>query len=233
MQKTVCYFLTRNLYQNIMPSLKSLLKNGNIDQVYLMIEDDGIGESLPDNVKCINVSNQNYFRSNGPNYSKKWTYMTMMKVTVCKFFPELSRALTLDVDTIVLGDLSGLWDLDMERFTLAGVREPEWTRKYRRNYINCGVVLWNLDRMRDGRADMLIRSLNDEQYNYSEQDCVNRLLHREILPIDGAYNRCNYTEPTQRDLKILHYAARGYAYFMAQPVVMKYMRMTWDEVLRR
>lgn len=232
MQKIVCYFMTRNIYANILPSLKSLLKNGNIDRVYLMIEDDDIGFDLPDKVITMNVGDQSWFRKDGPNYSRKWTYMVMMKAVVCYLLP-YEQALTLDVDTIILDDLTPLWGMDMSKYTIAGVTEPHWLHHFKHSYINAGVVMWNLERMRNGRADQLIDAMNTQRYNLVEQDCINEHLHNETLLIDGMWNRCDFTITTKRSPKILHFASRGQERFMQEPVVREYAAMPWEEVFGR
>jgi hypothetical protein len=55
--KVAAYSGTRNVYYRMIPAVKSLLKNSNIDLVYLLIEDDIFPYDLPEKVKCINVSN--------------------------------------------------------------------------------------------------------------------------------------------------------------------------------
>ena len=54
--KVACYAATRNYYMNVFPSLKSLLRNGNVDRVYILAEDDDIGIDLPAKVIVKNVS---------------------------------------------------------------------------------------------------------------------------------------------------------------------------------
>lgn len=233
MKKTVAYCMTRNLYQNIMPSLKSLLLNGRIDDVYLIIEDDDIGFWLPDNVHCVNVSGQKWIRKNGPNYNNKWTYMVMMKVVMSELFPKLSRILTLDVDTIVVGNLSGLWDIDMRKYCVAGAREPYWTTQHGYDYINGGVMFWNLNRMRSGKTDLLINALNSKKYMLNEQDCISEQLQGEIKVIDSAYNQTRYTDPPQSNARIVHFAAMGQQLFMEQGIAKDYAQWPWDDIVRR
>ena len=233
MKKAVAYCMTRNLYPNIMPSLKSLLLNGNIDEVYLLIEDDDIGLWLPDNVHCINVSGQKWIRKDSPNYNSKWTYMVMMKVVMSELFPRLSRILTLDVDTIVVGSISGLWDMDMKKYCVAGAREPYWTEQYGYNYINGGVMFWNLNRMRSKKTDLLVNALNTKKYKLTEQDCINEQLQGEIKIIDGAYNQSRYTDPPQERARIIHFAAMGQQLFMEQGIAKDYAQWPWDDIVRR
>ena len=231
MKKTVCYCLTRNLYPHIGPSLKSLLKNGNVDEVFLLIEDDGIGAWLPANVHCMNVRDQGWFRHDGPNYNCGWTWMVMMKTVLSKLFPDSARMMTIDLDTVVLGDLSPLWNLDMDRYCVAGAREPHWTQKYGRDYVNCGVLMWNLERMRTGKDDRLVRMLNKKAYPFVEQDCINEQLVGEILIMDSAFNSCQWTDPPQSEEKLIHYAAYGLEAYLHQPIVQKYAALDWSEVI--
>ena len=145
MEKAVCYFMTRNIYTKVLASLKSLLKNGNIDKVFLMIEDDEIGFWLPENVKTVNVSRwKEALDPAGPNYLCRWSYMVMMKVMLSRMFPRRKRILSLDVDTIVVDDISDMWKQDISDKYFAGAREWYWTRAYGRDCINAGVLMWNL-----------------------------------------------------------------------------------------
>lgn len=229
MKKCVCYCMTRNIYGNILPSLKSLLKHNDIDQVYLLTEDDDIGFWLPANVKCINVAGQEFFTESGPNYHCRWTYMVMMRTVLCRIFQEESRMLALDLDTIIEGDISGLWDLPLDNYCMAAARE-QFRHVNGKPYVNCGVVMWNLDRMRNGWADVIVKGLNSKQYDYCEQDCINELMQGQIFLMDSAYNTCEYTEPPQSSVKIRHYAAWGAENFLADSTVKKYGDMDWSEV---
>lgn len=231
MRKNVCYFLTRNLYKSVLPSLKSLLRNGYVDRVYLVIEDDDIGYDLPDCVITLNVSDQHWFRHDGPNYNSPWTYMTLMKVAVCWLLPTESRVLTLDVDTIVQHNLHDLWELDLSKHCVAGAMEPYWTNMYNRVYVNAGVLMWNLDKMRLGWAQRVVDALNEKYYTFNEQDCISEQLKGEILTMDSAFNYNRYVVPPNSEpIRILHFAAYGQDAFKQQPETQLYAGMTWDEV---
>jgi lipopolysaccharide biosynthesis glycosyltransferase len=209
MEKCVCYCVTRNLYPLIMPSLNSMLENGGVDRVFLLAEDDGIGIRLPERVTVRNVSGQTYFRADGPNYSNKWTYMAMMKAAAAKVFPELDRILTIDHDTIILGDISELWELPMDDCYAAGAREPYWSRVYGSCYVNAGVLMWNLRKMReDGTVERIIYSLNTKHYPLHEQECVNEILRGKLRTVDSCFNFCDFVDLPQREIKILHFAGR-------------------------
>ena len=67
MDKVVVYAGTRNVYDPMYVSLKSLLINNKIDRVYLLIEDDEFPYPIPKNVYPVNVSEQNYFSEGKPH----------------------------------------------------------------------------------------------------------------------------------------------------------------------
>ena len=55
--KAAVYCGTRNVYQDMIPSMKSLLIHSDVDKIYFLIEDDEFPYPLPPEVECINVSN--------------------------------------------------------------------------------------------------------------------------------------------------------------------------------
>ena len=90
------------------------MANSDVDRIYLLIEDDVFPFKLPPKVETINVSDQPYFKHDGPNYKNGWTYMVLMRAALHRVFPKISRILSLDVDTIVAKDISELWDLPID-----------------------------------------------------------------------------------------------------------------------
>lgn len=217
-KRYVAYCMTRNLYEKVVPSLNSLLENTKVNKVFLLIEDDDIGFKLPGKVKTINVSNQQFFPPDGKNYNCRWTYMSMMRIPLCKIFPKYKRILTLDIDTIVDADISDLWDINLDGYYYAAVPEPAKSRKY--IYTNGGVVLWNLESMRDGKCDHIIDHLNRFYWNFPDQECTAQLCRDHIYSLPSDYNVCEYTEHTDNP-KIYHFACE-INWFVKEPLVQKY-----------
>ena len=231
MKKCVSYCMTRNIYNRILPSLKSLLANNKIDTVYLLTEDDDIGMWMPENVKIINVSGQQFIKETSPNYYTNFTWMVMMRLAL-PFILKEDRVLSLDLDTIVQTNIEELWDLPMEDKYVAGATETELTKHKGYSYINCGVMMMNLEKFRDGMAERIIHLLNTKRYLYNEQDCMNEQVPEEnklILPSAfnyGFFNRDKVCVPA-----ILHYAAFG-RHFMEQGNVKEWNDKDWSEVLK-
>ena len=210
MERVAVYCGTRNLYQNMLWAANSLLYHSNVEKIYFLIEDDDIGFELPPEIECINVSGQNYFREDGPNYNTRWTYMVLIRAALSKIFPNLDCILSLDVDTIVNQNINEIWEyqdyLIARNKYIAGVEEPlNSTEEY--NYINMGVVFFNLKKMREDHIDdKIIEALNTKQYKFNEQDCINEMCRDHILLISSDYNVCGWTK-NYHHRKITHYAA--------------------------
>lgn len=200
--KAAVYAGTRNLYPDMVTAAKSLVENSSVDMIYFMIEDDKFPYYLPDYVQCINVADQRYFAADGPNTETVWTYMSMMRCVMTKYFSDLDRILWLDVDTLVLKNIDELWDLDMDNYYYAGVLEP-WKME---PYINTGVLMANLKKLREDNAeDILVETLNTKQMKFPDQDCINEFYGDKILHIPSIYNLNEWTEQCD-DPKILHFA---------------------------
>ena len=204
--RVVVYAGTKNIYEQMYVSLKSLLINNKIDRVFLLIEDDEFPYPLPENVHLINVSDQGFFPEGSPNYGSKWTYMTMMRCVFGAIFPDEHRLLWLDCDTIVDDDITDLFDMDMNGYMYAGVIEPNNCKNVFR-YINCGVLLMNLDMIRQfNRENEMVMFLNTYKFNFPDQDVINMLCQGWIRIIGSEYNATHFTMQCIRP-KIYHFAA--------------------------
>ena len=222
--RAACYCATRNLYGALEPSVKSLLANSDVERVYILAEDDVLPIPLPACVEIVNVGAQTWFPPGGANYNNGWTWMVLMRAALHRVFPDLDRILSLDVDTIVTQDVSGLWRLPLDAFWLAGAREPRksWGEHL---YVNCGVLMLNLRRLREtGKGDELIEALNRTHFLYNEQDCIASRCQGGILEIPSKYNANDFTLPTA-ERRIVHFAA--ISNWQSQPLVAEWRDKVW------
>lgn len=206
--KAAVYAGTRNVYQDMIPSMKSLLIHSDVDKIYFLIEDDTFPYQLPPEVECINVSNQKWFSLDGPNINARCSYMVLLRAAFTKLFPHLDKILSIDNDIIINENISHLWDIDLENNYFAGVTEPRKSNKDFK-YINFGFVIYNLKQLRkDKKDDEIISNLNTYYYNEAEQDCYNKNCQGRILELSSTYN-CNwYTLRLNNasSAKVRHYA---------------------------
>ena len=227
--KAAVYAGTRNVYEKLLPSVKSLLTYSDVEKIYFLIEDDEFPYELPPEVECINVSGQTYFPQNGPNYVNVCSYMVLLRAAYTKIFPHLDRILSLDMDTIVNENISELWDIDISNFYLAAVEEENLS-KVEGSYINMGVCMMNLAKLReDKKDDELIDALNTYWYRYKEQDCFNELCRGNVLILPSDYNSCIQSVPSQFE-KITHFA--GIYNFNNIPHFDYWNSISWNDIKR-
>lgn len=232
--KVASYVGTRNVYDQIIPSLKSLIFNSDVERVYLLIEDDEFPIPVPEIVRTVNVSRQQFFYPSGPNYSTiKWTWMTMMRAALPLIFPQHDLILSLDNDTIIVDDISNLWDLPIGKNYFSAAREPKKS-KGGSTYIcdiftQMGVVLYNLKALRDSGAVFdVLKALNTRRFIFAEQDAFNVLCQGRIHVMPSQYNVNEFTEPFVGNPKIYHYAATN-GRWLDYPIVKAYREARWME----
>lgn len=207
MRKVVVYAGTRNLYRNMRTAATSLLANNQIDCVYLLIEDDSFPFEMPENVVVINVSEQVYFPKGGANYACKWQYMTLLRCALSMMFPQENKMLWLDCDTIVDGDISELFETDMDGYYYAGVKEVGKCTADK-DYINAGVLLANLEELRKDRFDYrLVMYVNKTPLLFPDQDAINELAQGKMMFLDSKYNACDFTTYCRKPI-ITHFAGK-------------------------
>ena len=218
--RTAVYTGTRNLYQYMIASAKSLLIHSNVEQIYFLIEDDIFPYDLPPKTTTINISNQTFFNTKGPNFNSEFTYMALIRVALTKILKE-DIVLSLDVDTIVNENISNLWNLNIDNYYLAAAKQPtKSTDKY--IDINAGVMLLNLKKMREeGIDNKLIEYINNVYEIFPEQNAIGKLCQGYILEIPADYNFNDSTDyKNAHSRKISHFA--GVHEWKKYPIFTKY-----------
>ena len=231
MRKVAAYCGTRNLYGDMLTAAKSLMCNSSIDKIYFMIEDDKFPFLLPECVECINVKNQTYFKNDGPNFKSQFTYMALIRAALTKLLPNEDLVLSLDVDTIIDQNIDELWDINMNKYYIAGVREPERSCGNNYIYINFGVTLINLKLLRENKKDiLLINNLNNYYYQFDVQDCYTEQCQNKIYELDNKYNATPFCgKITKR--KIIHYA--GIKQWQGGEEIIPYRQMPLTKVIQK
>ena len=205
MKRVAVYAGTRNVYGMMASAAKSLLEHTRMDRVCFLIEDDAFPEKLPDVIDCINVSGKTWFDPEGPNYHSQVTYMDMVRLALPELLADETRCLWIDIDTIVMKDIGELFDTDLTGCYAAMVEEP-CRSSYPFMYFNAGVVLMDLERMRDGIYKKMIDTVNRVAYTAQAQDMLNLFCQGEIRKVPPQWNDAGYiTEPTL-DPYIRHFA---------------------------
>ena len=193
---TVAYASNRKLYPYLPMAINSLLKHNPEAQVLVYCEDDNIKTLHHPQVKIINIDTiPDFLPKDAPNLNTQFTKFALIRCYFTEILP-YDKILWLDVDTIVLNSLDDLWNIDMSDSFIAGVIDiPAMTNHARRlntifnKYVNTGILLMNLKRMREyGIFDKLISLLSGPRLLYPDQDALNLACRPFIKLIDPMYN---------------------------------------------
>ena len=233
MAREIAYCGTRNIYGDMLTSAKSMVANGSVDVVHMLIEDADMGaRDVPDGLLVYHdVSGQTLFPPDGPNMRSQFTYMAMMRIALCHVLTDSHRVLSLDADTIAMRDIDPIWDIDTEGCYFAAA--PEWHRSnHGMLYCNHGVVLYDLDMMRDGKADECIDVLNRRRYEWVEQDVGNYLCQGRIAEMPPEYNSNDWTDRCAPGCAIRHFAGLPRDQWTSRRKVARWRDMPWSEVMR-
>lgn len=130
------------------------------------------------------------------------TRATFYRLALCDLIEE-KTCLYLDGDIIVTEDLEELYRTEMGENCLAGCRDiwidllSEADRERRRQrtglpsmdqYINAGVLLFNLERIRAEGLDKVLAGLMQRDYPFEDQDILNAGCYGRILHLPGKWN---------------------------------------------
>lgn len=207
-----------NNYASILGcSLCSLyINNMNVDSIFVYVINDNISN---ENIKVLNKITDKYGRKiiyiEPPNISEKiavkgtLNVSTYYRLFLCSLIDkEIEKVLYLDCDTLVIGDLSKLWNLEMKNKWIAGVLDI--TGQYAREsvelkktdvYVNAGVLLINLKRWREEQIELKFSKYlasKNGTVEYNDQGVINHVCKGKKIIINPCYN---YTVPYNRYMR--------------------------------
>lgn len=226
------YTGTRNIYEDMETCAKSLVANSRVDVVHFLIEDEKFPHELPDIVRCHDVSGQTFFPKDGPNMTSQFSYMALMRAALCHVI-DADAVLSLDCDTICRRDVSAIWDTRLDGYYFSAT--PEWHRsKNGLQYCNAGVTLFNLRKLRDGKADEMIDTLNRRRFTWVDQDVMSYLCQGHIHEMPTWFNSNHWTDHgVDKNPAIIHYAGKKRNEWVNEPDAAFWRKVTWDEAMAR
>lgn len=182
-------------------SILSLLENNtNVDKINIYVIDNGITEKNKTNLRSISDSfGRDLFFVQPLDIEKlsdtqinvgRWNISTFYRLFLPTILPDtVDKVLFIDCDTIVLQDLSPLWDMDMAEKWLYGVDDCRGAAyrtniglKPEDNYINNGVLLMDLKAWRENDVEkQFLQFIHDNQgdITYVDQGVQNGVLSKQ------------------------------------------------------
>ena len=203
----VVYAMTRNVYEWILPSIRSLAEHNPEARVFILAEDDELPFDLPMPAEVINVTGQAYFPEDGVNYKSYFSYINLLKVRYPSLLP-VDKVIHLDTDTIICESLRSLFDMDLTDKWFAAC--PEYWGNYRLvgdRYYNAGVMVINLAQMReDGIEAEMTDYLNTSRQPFADQNAWNQfgVTAGKAVPFDIRWNESMVTGFTSKPA-VVHY----------------------------
>lgn len=207
----VLYFSSDLFVSVAATSMLSLMENNkSFSQIHFYIIDDGISEDNKNKLsKMVYQYNHeiSYISAPDPSEAFKFNFKSRyqmghsyMRMCIGSLLPStVKKVLCFDSDTLVLGDLSELWNTNMGENILAGVTDCLNLEAYKKQfglkgeefYCNAGVFLINLDLWRkESIEDIISKIINHKNGNifFFEQTLMNYVCRGRVLMLHPRYN---------------------------------------------
>lgn len=153
------------------------------------------------------------------DYYSKTTYFRLF---IAEMYPEYNKAIYIDSDTIVVGDISNLYDTDIKDCYVGACHEQAMVQNDifgtyvekvmgidRNNFFNAGLLLINCLQFRKNKVFEQFVSLLGI-YNFAvtqDEDYLNVICHNKVHWLDSGWNVEVFGKlpVKERDIKIIHY----------------------------
>ena len=128
---------------------------------------------------------------------------SLLKYYIARALPQFDKVLYIDSDVLVLHDLNGIYNTDINGKYLAAVKDPSWffenmhvvelNLEERGFYFNSGVMLMNLKKFReDGMERKLEDYTNNNFRTYMDQDALNVVVGNDVVLLPFEANAMNF-----------------------------------------
>lgn len=152
-----------------------------------------------------------------------YTKTTYFRLFIPNLYPQYDKALYLDSDIVILGDIAELYNVEIKNNLVAASPDDviqtnkvfqEYAEKVvgvadYRNYFNAGILLMNLDEMRkfDFQTKFLYLLETIKFTVAQDQDYLNRLCKGKVKIISKGWNRMPIATDNmpEEEIKLIHY----------------------------
>lgn len=141
--------------------------------------------------------------ADSPNRETAYTPYTFLRLYADRVDDIGDKVLYLDADLVLNGDVTELFEQDISNDEFAGVRDYYGRWFFGCNYLNAGVLLLNLRRIRStGLFEKSIRACAEKKIFLPDQTALNRLcVRKRVLP-----RRFNEQKHLRGDTVIRHFS---------------------------
>lgn len=150
----------------------------------------------------------------------RWSIETYYRLLISELLPEeVSQVLYLDIDLIVDGNISDLFNIEMDSYYLAACVDlyekidyqslnQKWRRSENVKYFNAGVMLLNLRKIRENVCfdDYInVIQIMQGELPYMDQDILNYLFGEKVQYLQMEYNYVIGLQTAERRRGIIYH----------------------------
>ena len=163
---------------------------------------------------------------NSPNESAYCTPYTLLRL-LADLIPNMpDKLLYLDIDIMVADDLKKLYDIDIKDYEYAAVKEKYGCWLIRPDYINAGMLLLNMKKIRETKLLEKARELiKTKKMLFADQDAIFKSTTKKLI-IPRKFNE--QSKFNRKDTVICHFCKR--LMFLPYPHTENYKQWHIDEV---
>ena len=214
-------------------AVTSLIANASKDYNYrIVVLNTGL---LPENIAKVKMNECDGFVIDFIDISKcvekikcyfknvyHFSVVTYYRLFIASLFPQYEKIIYLDCDLVVLGDISELYNINIEGNILAAtpdqyVRYTAEFRRYAQNalgvnpdgYVNAGVLVINLKEFRkEGIEEKFVKLITEYNFDLLDPDqaYLNYLCRDKIYMLPNGWNKAPTDIPCEGAKNIVHYA---------------------------
>ncbi len=151
------------------------------------------------------------------NMKSSYTPYAMTRLFADRIDGVGDKLLYFDTDVMPIGDISELYDLDIAAYHMAGVRDYFGKFFFGNRYLNSGVLLFNMKRMKeDGAFARCIDLCRNKRMLLFDQHALNKYAKKKLI----LNRRFNEQKSTREGTLIRHFAMtiKWLPYFRTQTV---------------
>lgn len=171
---------------------------------------------------------ENYKKdSNTISIAKRFTPYALLRLYSSELSDMPSKILYLDADTLAHDSIESLYNTDITNYEIAASKDYYGRVLKGRNYINSGVLLINMDKIKETKLFEKARAMCKEKRMFlADQDAINKCV-TSILILDDKFN---HQRRIKKDTVIRHYCTS----FRVFPVIRmkKVKQYEVDKVLK-
>ena len=229
----IFYACDTNFVKYMIVSAKSLIENASKEYAYdIHILHTDIPENVQAQVKKLENGKFRFIFDDVTLYMESmkaklpirdyYTKTTYFRLFIAEMYPSVSRALYIDSDTIVLGDISELYFTDIKGFYVAAAHEQamvqvqvygDYAEKVvgvpRGQFFNAGVLLINCKQFRKNRVlEQFLVMLRAYSFIVTQdEDYLNVICNGKVKFVGQEWNAETFGKPIVDDSerKIIHY----------------------------